>query len=60
MSVHAAAERNVCYIVISTETLQTTTNQSQTLLPVYKLLKALTPKTPTAFSSAFCADVLQM
>ena len=36
MSVHAAAERNVCYIVVSTETPQTTTNPSQTLLPVYK------------------------
>ena len=36
-AVHAAAERNVCYIVVSTETPQTTTNPSQTLLPVYKL-----------------------
>ena len=56
-AVHAAAERNACYIVVSTETPQTTTNPSQTLLPVYKLtpapLKVLTSKTPTAFSSAF-------
>ena len=36
-AVHAAAERNVCYIVVSTETPKTTTNPSQTLLPVYKL-----------------------
>ena len=34
---HAGAERNVCNIVVSTETHQTTTNLSQTLLPVYKL-----------------------
>ena len=62
-AVHAAAERDVCYIVVSTETPQTTTNPSQTLLPVYKLtpaaLKVLTTKTPTAFSSAFCTDELQ-
>ena len=67
MSVHAVyepAERNVCYIVVSTETPQTTTNPSQKLLPVYKLtpapLKVLTSKTPTAISSAFCADPPQM
>ena len=36
-TVHAGAERTVCYIVVSTETPQTTTNPSQTLLPVYKL-----------------------
>ena len=37
ISVHAGAERNVCNIVVSTETPQTSTNPSQTLLPVYKL-----------------------
>ena len=36
-AVHAGAERNVCYIVVSIETPQTTTNTSQTLLPFYKL-----------------------
>ena len=36
-AVHAGAERNVCNIAVSTETPQTTTNPSQTLLPVYKL-----------------------
>ena len=36
-AVHAGAGRNVCNIVVSTETPQTTNNQSQTLLPVYKL-----------------------
>ena len=36
-AVHAGAERNVCNIIVSTETPQTTTNPSQTLLPVYKL-----------------------
>ena len=36
-AVHADAERNVCIIVVSTETPQTSTNPSQTLLPVYKL-----------------------
>ena len=35
--VHAGADRNVCIIVVSTETPKTTTNPSQTLLPVYKL-----------------------
>ena len=37
MSVHAGAERNVCIIKVSAETPQTTTNPSQTLLPMYKL-----------------------
>ena len=36
-AVHAGAERNVCNIVVSSETPQTTTNPSQLLLPVYKL-----------------------
>ena len=36
-AVHAAAKRNVFYIVVSTETPQTTTNPYQTLLPVYKV-----------------------
>ena len=60
MSVHAvyaAAERNVCYIVVSTETPQTTTNISQTLLPVYKLTpappKVLTSKTPQQLAQPF-------
>ena len=42
-AVHAAAERNVCNIIVSTETPQTTTNPSQTLLPVYKLAHLLLP-----------------
>ena len=37
MSVHAGTEKNVCKIVESNETPQSTTNPSQTLLPVYKL-----------------------
>ena len=37
MSVHAGAERNVCIIKVSAETPQTTTNSSQTLLPMFKL-----------------------
>ena len=36
-AVHAGSERNVCNIVVSTETHQTTTNPSQKLIPVYKL-----------------------
>ena len=36
-AVHAGSERNVCNIVVSTETHQTTTNPSQTLISVYKL-----------------------
>ena len=35
-AVHSGAERNVCNIVVSTETPQSTTNPSQTLLSVYK------------------------
>ena len=35
-AVHAGSGRNVCNIVVSTETHQTTTNPSQTLIPVYK------------------------
>ena len=40
---------------------KSTTNPSQAA-PMYKLarLPLSHPKTPTAFSSAFCADVLQM
>ena len=58
-AVHARAERNVCNIVVSTETHQTTTNPSQTLLPVYKLAhlplphSKFSPPDPTTFSSAF-------
>ena len=37
MSVHVGAERNVCIIKVSAETPQSTTNPSQTLLPMYKL-----------------------
>ena len=44
MSMHAGAERNVCYIVVSTELPQTTTNPSQTLLPVYKLAHLPLPR----------------
>ena len=36
-AVHAGSEIKVCDIAVSTETHQTTTNSSQTLLPVYKL-----------------------
>ena len=36
-AVHAGSERNVCNIVLSIETHQTTTNPSQMLIPVYKL-----------------------
>ena len=32
---HMGAERNVCNIVVSTETPQTSINPSQTLVPVY-------------------------
>ena len=48
MSVHAGAERNVCIIKVSAETPQTTSNPSQTLLPMYKLahLPPSHPPTP--------------
>ena len=45
MSVHAGAERNVCIIEVSAETPQSTTNPSQTLLPMYKT-STLTPVSP--------------
>ena len=49
MLVHAGAERNVCNIVVSTETHQTTTtNPSQTLLPVYKLAHLPVPHSKSA------------
>ena len=46
MSVHAGAERNVCIIKVSAETPQTTTNPSQTLLPMYKLAHLLLSQPP--------------
>ena len=59
-AVHAGAERNVCYIIVSTETPQTTTNPSQTLLPVYKLVhlplpqsKSSPPRPPQPFAQPF-------
>ena len=59
-AVHVGVEKNVCNIVVSTETPQTSTNQSQTLLPMYKLAhlplslpKFSTPRPPTTISSAF-------
>ena len=66
-AVHAGVEKNVCNIVVSTETPKSSTNPSQTLLPVYKLAhlplphpKSSTPRPPQTFSSAFCTDALQM
>ena len=47
-AVHAGAERNVCNIVVSTETPQTTTRPSQTLLPVYKLAHLPMPHTKSS------------
>ena len=59
-AVHAGAERNVCYIVVSTETPQTTTNPYQTLLPVYKLAhlplphsKSSPPRPPQPLAQPF-------
>ena len=66
-AVHAGSESNLCNIVVSTETHQTTTNPSQTLIPVYKLAhlplphsKSSPKRPPITFSSAFCADTVQM
>ena len=60
MSVHAGAERNVCNIVVSTETPQTTTNPSLTLPPVYKLAhlplphsKSSPPRPPQPLAQPF-------
>ena len=47
MAVHAVdagVEKNVCNIIVSTETPKTSTNPSQTLLPVYKLAHLPLPK----------------
>ena len=59
-AVHAGAERNVCYILVSTETPQTTTNPSQTLLLVFKLAhlplphsKSSPPRPPQPLSQPF-------
>ena len=66
-AVNADAERNECYIVVSTETLpnfhQSISKaapcvQTSTLTPAPP--EVLTSKTPTAFSSVFCSDGLQM
>ena len=65
-AVHAGAERNVCNNVSILKHPQISTNPSQTLLPVYKLAHLplshpkSSPPTPITFSSAFCADALQM
>ena len=60
ISVHAGAERNVCNIVVCTETPQTTTNPSQSLLPVYKLAhlplphsKSSPPRPPQPLAQPF-------
>ena len=52
-AVHAGAERNVCNIVVSTETLQTTTNPSQTLLTKGQIIKWMRKMTP------ICTFVMQ-
>ena len=66
-SVHAGTERNVCNIVVSTETPQNTTNPSQTLLPVYKLAhlalphsKSSPPRPPQPLAQPFAPIELQM
>ena len=66
VSVHAVGERNVCNIVVSTETVTPNHHQSisnaaprvktSTLTPAPP--QVLTSKTPTTLS--FCADALQM
>ena len=60
MSVHAGRERNVCNIVVSTETPKTTTNPSQTLLSMNKLahlplphLKPSPPRPPQPLAQPF-------
>ena len=59
-AVHAGSERNVCNIVVSTETHQTTTNPSQTSTLTPAPPQILTSKTLITFSSAFCADTVQI
>ena len=65
--VHAGGERNVCNIVVSTETppnfhisISNTAPRVQTSTITPAPPQLLTSKTPTTFNSAFCADVLQM
>ena len=67
ISVDAGAERNVCNTVVSTETPQTTTKPSQTLLPVYKLAHLSLPhsksspsRPPQSLAQPFYADALGM
>ena len=59
-AVHAGAQRNVCNIIVSTETPQTMTNPSQTLLSVYKLAhlplphpKSSPPRPPQPLAQPF-------
>ena len=42
-AVHAGVERNACTIVVSTDTPQTPSNPSQTLLPIYNLAHLALP-----------------
>ena len=62
-AVHAGAERNVCNVVVSTETPQTTTYPSQTLLPVYKLAHLSLPhskSTPPRPHNLYLSHFTQM
>ena len=62
-AVHVGAERNMCYIVVSTETPQITTNPSQTLLPVYKLAHLPLPhskSSPQRTPKHFAQPLVQM
>ena len=60
-AVHAGAERNVCYIVVSNETLQTTTNPSQTLLTKGQIIKWMRKMTPICtFVSITCIHLVSI
>ena len=59
--VHAGAERNVCNIVISTETLQTTTNSSQTMLAKGQIIEWMRKMTPLCtFVSITCIHLVSI
>ena len=58
MSLHAGAERNVCYIVVCTETPKSTTNPSQAAPHVQT--STLTPVSPPRLPQTLAQPLAQM
>ena len=60
MSVHAGAERNVCNIIVSAETPQSTTNPSQAAPHVQTstLTPVLPPRLPQPLAQPFAPSIM--